>query len=539
MDGGFESDMQGAKTSNIQPRMGIQANYEMFLASVIFVCLLASNASGDGGAALTLKNADFTATINSASLEVKLGQRGQKEISLSSAQTNLGPVANMESGGGKASWEYPDLKLRVSVKLEDTGLAVHLLSDRVGEMTFPILPETDATKGWILPLFEGVYAPRGDDKWAAFLTKQGDLNTTADMTMPFLGMDFGDFTLTCIITNAFNNTLEFQQTVDKHLQARVTHKFTRNHPVKECGFWFQLGTNSPVEPARIYRNWLVKGGDFVTMAEKIKKTPEAAKLPGAAHIYLWGGDLIAPEDVVNWKEFIKELKAQEQSTNASIAGRVWSLMKPEARKFVEELSHAEWPDKYSEGQITADLERILRETNICQKSFSSDNTVDEQTRVKLKADSSSWTQAELCQVNSRLLVAAFPDLLSKPEEWGNGICPKMVKQLAKAGFDRLWLGSGSWDEFVERPETMAAAKEAGFLIGPYDSYNSVHRTNEANTWETSQFDQALYETGGIVNVDGSKRRGFQKKGYMLSPDAARPYVEKRVTGLMKSFAANS
>ena len=108
--------------------------------------------------------------------------------------------------------------------------------------------------------------------------------------------------------------------------------------------------------------------------------------------------------------------------------------------------------------------------------------------------------------------------------------------LGAAGFDRFWLGSDGWDSFVERPETVAAAKKAGFLIGPYDSYNSIHRPNEPDTWETSQFDAALYETGGIINADGSKRRrGFKQKGFMLSPDAARPYVEKRVSGLMAAF----
>jgi hypothetical protein len=115
----------------------------------------------------------------------------------------------------------------------------------------------------------------------------------------------------------------------------------------------------------------------------------------------------------------------------------------------------------------------------------------------------------------------------------------MIQQLVAAGFDRFWLGSDGWDSFLERPETVAAAKKAGFLIGPYDSYHSIHRPNEPDTWETAQFDQALYETGAIVKADGSKRLGFKQKGFLLSPDAARPYVEKRVSGLMAVFYANS
>jgi hypothetical protein len=179
--------------------------------------------------------------------------------------------------------------------------------------------------------------------------------------------------------------------------------------VKEYGLAFELGTNSLVEPARLYRRWLIQRGEFVSLKDKIHQTPEAEKLLGAAHVYLWG----------------------------------------------------------------------------------------------------------------------------------NGVSSNMIHQLAAAGFDRLWLGSDGWEGFQERPETIAAAKQAGFLIGPYDSYHSIHRPGEPDTWATAQFDAALYESGAIVNADGSKRRGFKQKGFLLSPDAARSYVEKRVAGLMAVFHANS
>ena len=69
-------------------------------------------------------------------------------------------------------------------------------------------------------------------------------------------------------------------------------------------------------------------------------------------------------------------------------------------------------------------------------------------------------------------------------------------------------------------------------VGPYDSYHSIHHPNEKDTWETAQFDLSLYETGAIVNADGTKNRGFKKKGYHLSPLAAQPYVEARVDGIV-------
>jgi len=117
----------------------------------------------------------------------------------------------------------------------------------------------------------------------------------------------------------------------------------------------------------------------------------------------------------------------------------------------------------------------------------------------------------------------------------------MVAQLAGAGLDRLWLGVDGWDGLIRRPETVELAKKHGYLIGPYDSYHSIHSPDAKgdNTWETAQFDRKLYETGAIVGADGTNRKGFKKTGFLLSPAAAQPYVEKRVSGLMKSFRANS
>ncbi len=511
----------------------------LILAAVLFFLFSSLNSFAQNDSAIILTNDLCRVSVNPASFEVKLQPRDKAPIPLSAAQTGLGRISKLEKSATGAAWEYSNEKVRVSVRLEGSGLFVHLLAERTGNFTFPILPETDSAKGWILPLFEGVYAPRGDSHWTSFLTNQGDMNTTADLTMPFLGLDYGDFTVTCVLTNPFNNQLQFQLLPEGHLQARVTHQFTRNHPVKEYGLFFQMGKGSPVEPARLYQEWLMKRGEFVTLKEKIQKTPEAAMLLGSAHIYLWGNDLVAPDDITNWKAFAAKLKSPGEGSEPSPGKRIWSLLKPETRKVAADLVQAEWPDRYSKSVIAEDLSRLMLQRDFYDAPSWAGVALDEQTSALLKLDQAALTQAELCRMNCHLLAAAYPGLMAKPESWGGGVSPKMIEQLAKAGFDRLWLGNEGWEGFVNRPETVEAAKKAGFLIGPYDSYNSIHRPNDPETWPTSQFDEALYETGGIVNADGSKKHGFKKKGWLLSPDAARPYVEKRVNGLMKQFGANS
>ena len=474
---------------------------------------------------MILKDDRCSVRFEPASLQISIQETGQRWVPVSVAQTNLGPVANLAASATNAGWSFPDEKISVAIAVDGKGMRAHIQSENSGSFTFPIIPGNDSAKAWILPLFEGVYAPCGDVQWTSFLTRSGAMNTTADLTMPFVGLDYGDLTLTYIFTNPFNNKLEFQPSPDKKLEARFTHQFTANHAVKEYGVIILPGKKSPVEPARLYRDWLMQRGELVSFKEKIRQTPEAAKLLGAAHIYLWGGECIHLGDVKNWKQFCQALKGQGEGPGKSAAKRIWSLMTPEAKSFVGRLLMEDWPDHYTERQITAELDRLLRLPDLLGGQSKSGGAVK--------------IPAEICRANCRWLADAFPGLLAEPDTWGDGVSPKMIHQLAAAGFDRLWLGSDSWDGFVNRPETVAAAKKAGFLIGPYDSFNSIHSPDEPDTWETAQFDPALYETGAIVNADGSKRRGFKKKGFVLSPDAARPYVEKRVSDLMNVFHANS
>jgi len=125
--------------------------------------------------------------------------------------------------------------------------------------------------------------------------------------------------------------------------------------------------------------------------------------------------------------------------------------------------------------------------------------------------------------------------------WGDGLSSKMMDLFQRNGFDRLWLGSPAWKELRENSQAIKKAKRLGYLIGPYDSYDSVHAPDAKpdDTWETAQFDRKLYDTGGIELANGKKKTGFQQKGYYVSEQMAEPYVKERVSRLMKVFSCNS
>ena len=97
--------------------------------------------------------------------------------------------------------------------------------------------------------------------------KQGPLDTTAGLSMPFWGMDCGGRNLTYIVTNPFNNELSFKQEEGK-LTVQFTHTFTPNQKVKQYGLRIGLGGPSPVGPAKFYRKYLIEQGQFVSLNQK-------------------------------------------------------------------------------------------------------------------------------------------------------------------------------------------------------------------------------------------------------------------------------
>jgi catechol 2,3-dioxygenase-like lactoylglutathione lyase family enzyme len=389
------------------PKISMSAVAPLLLSCFLLAC---SSRAVAAPATVELGNRTWTVAIDPSSLAVSARVPQKRTVQVSAPQAGLGPVARLEQMPRQAKWELPERKVTVSVRLEDATLEVSFQSQVVGEFTWPVIERQSAIRGLILPTFEGRYVPAHDPAWSAYLSECGEMSTTEGLYLPLWGLDLGDATLTYLLLNPLNNALSFQN-VAGHLGCRLTHQFTRHQRVKEYGLRIGLGPASPIEPARQYRRWLQKTGQFVSMREKIRHIPEAAKLLGAPHIYLRG----------------------------------------------------------------------------------------------------------------------------------SGVSPRMMEELAAAGFDRSLLVVDGWKELHDNLETISKAKALGYLLAPYDSYNSIHSPDAGSdeTWETAQFDRKLYETGAIVRWDGTKKPGFLRKGYLLSPLVTRPYVQERVSRLRKEFQSNA
>ena len=488
---------------------------------------------------IAMSNEHWRIEASPETLEITARPAGKESIQLSQGQPNLGRPGNLTQTGTSAEWDLDDAKIRVAVELLKKDLSVKISSEETGGFTWPVWRQSRSIKGLIWPRAEGCWIPLDNSRWVDYLIEHGQWNTLEGLSMPFWGLDCDDVTLTFIATNPYNNAIGFNRKDDK-LEMTFAHEFTPFQTRKEYGFVIRLsGRDSPVESAKQFRNWLKEQGQLVGMSEKTRRIPRAKRLLGAAHVYLWGDEPFSRHDVPGnkWKAFCLKLVEQAQAHGFSPSKRIMKLMDPERWNEVIAMSKTQWPDNYTKTQIANELSRLLGRKDFFDEDSWAGVLLPGQAIELLEEDRDTLSSAELCRMNSLLLHAAFEEFMLAPDQWGNGVSTKMLRQFQEHGFDRMRLCVDGWEGVEKRPAVARIADEMGYLFGTYDSYHSIHdpaSLGTDNTWPTAQFDQHLYDTGRILRRDGTPRGGFKGVGGKLSPLAARPYVEERVRRNMQN-----
>ena len=171
----------------------------------------------------------------------------------------------------------------VSEERVDNGLRLRFRPAGAPEVTWPSLART-AAEAAILPIGEGFYVPFAEPRWRQFLLDRSPLHTMEELSMPAWGLRHQGFTVVYLLEDPFRNELRWSAS-GSELHMQLVHRFARNQPQKEFSILVQMGGDSPVETARVFRAWSQKTNRFVTLREKIEVTPDAEKLVG--------GDLLA------------------------------------------------------------------------------------------------------------------------------------------------------------------------------------------------------------------------------------------------------
>lgn len=143
------------------------------------------------------------------------------------------------------------------------------------------------------------------------------------------------------------------------------------------------------------------------------------------------------------------------------------------------------------------------------------------------------SEQQLYALNNQLLKDELKDTVDGMDEWGKKNSSNVLDQLHEAGLKQAWIGLPNWANGLMNPDMVNKADQLGYLIGPYDSYHSIHEVPN-RAWNTASFkDASLYEEATVTGKNGEKIKGFLGRGRKLNPTLAMPSVKQRLEDILK------
>lgn len=452
----------------------------------------------------------FTLQIQNGGESVMISQPGVRR-----------PVENFTQDDGVSSWYYPEEKIAVTITPEEDYLQVLIRSqgETDHEFNWPVIKGDQ----YYLPLGEGKRIPKDDPIWNGYL-KGKSFAVMEQLSMPFWSAAQGDQAIVTVLENPYRSNLIFSETEENIFT--LNHEYPKIDPQKEQRFRFYLTDNDPVTAAKIYRSYMMEKGKFVTLKEKEAKNPDIQKLYGAPHIYLWGELIISPENV-DWQAFSR---AMDSSVMEHLK---WSIAQldsgEEAVNALAEIANQEYVGEYQKDIICRALSEILKRDDFYREDIMKSQDAFMQKCIENGLD--NMKESEKLQFNKHALAVNLPDLFSEVDTWMNQGTVDLIRELKENGIDRAWIGLNSWEQAFAKPELAETAVSQGYLIGPYDSYHSIHKPGEEQ-WITAEFpDTSLYENAVIEDKYGEKITGFQDVGRKLNPTLSLPAVKNRLAAI--------
>lgn len=462
-----------------------------------------------------LSNDQWRIEIDPATLAITVTPAGKTALVVSRGVA-AHSVSDLNAGPSSATWRW-DGTYTLTFTLTGPDLALKVTATAPGELALLDQPASATGKGLLLPISEGYYIAPDDTRWHAAL--DGDERSAAeDLSLPLWGMDHGSVTLHWLLANPFNDTLRFKAE-SGGLALALAHDFTRLAPETPMEMTLHLGGPDLLAGAKRYRRHLIDRGEFRSLADKIKATPSAAKLIGATHLYLWDNGPIGPKDVRDWPGLLTRLR-----TAPGLPERVRKTFDREAAELIRTAPPKPLP--YQQRAIVNAFNAAL--TDLARLEWQKeevDPAVIVSSHTKLREETA----------------AAFgPVLIPDAAAWGASLTASFFAALKAARLDRLWIGLGDgWEGGLWHPEAIRAAATHGYLIGPYDSYETAIPPGQRPDWATAQLGRAAYDKCGVIKANGSVTSGFQQTGHYTNTNCVTPILKGRIPPLAKAAGFNS
>ena len=475
---------------------------------------------------IKLTNKTTSIFINPASLKtnwllashsipvIDSGLRVENKTQFATAITQLSPSS--------ATWVLSPSGIKINAIFNDVltlsfSTTANLKIDRNNPiaLTWFSLP-AKAVNTLLLPFNEGMRIPTNHPTLINYIAKTySGSNTTQDLKMPFWSakisnnkeLKSADVVSYQMIT-ATNNGLLFS-VVDKRLHMQASHEFTPLNRNEHFSVQISLG-DSELSGAKQYRQWRQHQKLAVPLSEKRQQQPELERLIGASHVYLFGQDLLAVEDVSDWWGLKNWYFTQDDLLPSKEAIKQLALLK----------QGKNWFSAYEKRFLIENINSSLNQYFPVK-----------QNNIKNQFDAAQQRKAWLQTQAGAYLI--------NPKRWGQGLSEDMIDTLIEAKLTKLWLGLDNWMPAFYQPNIVDKAKAAGYLIGTYDSYNTAIKKGINDNWLTAQLPDDMRKNCAIENANGKQQKGFRGNGFYLHPSCQLEYVEQRINDIILYGRFNS
>jgi hypothetical protein len=473
--------------------------------------------SAQAAGAIRLANPAWSVEIDPQRLAITVVPSGQPAIAVSRGISGH-RVEALRHHPLSLSWSW-DSRFDLRCRLAGPDFFLRISARRPGNLQLIDQPASAIGTGLLFPKSEGYHVRPDDPAWLSFLGEKGQsFDATEDLTLPLWGMDHGTQGLHWILANPFNNTLRFTPEEGGFALA-LDHDFTSLSFAEPIEMILHLGSADLLAGAKRYRRHLLDRGAWRPLAVKIAAAPQGAKLIGASHLYLWGNGLIGAKDIADWPAFLASLR-----TGTGLAAILLARFDPDLRDQLPLIAGI--PPLHLRQAIVDAFNAALHDLARAQW----------QKPVVAPAEIVSAYPALRSQV-----IAEFGAFLAgDPSRWGSGLSAATFDTLRAAGLDRLWIGLGDgWEGALWRPEAVRDAIRNGYLIAPYDSYETAIPPGERPDWATAQLGRAAYDDCAIIGADGKPVPGFERTGHYTNPACVRPILKARIAAIARATGFNS
>ncbi|QWI73231.1 hypothetical protein ER45_029260 (plasmid) [Bacillus mycoides] len=466
---------------------------------------------------------DFNFDVNPETSEIFVVIDGIKESAALPLPKKK--IKNLINKDNCISWSYPDEQIDVKIEKKESYLSIKLKSTKSGanEFTWPKV----SADSYTLPLWEGKNIPSNDSNWKQFLKDQ-DFSFIESFSMRFFALNKPKYSIMYIADNMYNDNIHFN--TDANIQFSFTHHYPSINKNKEYGFRLYITDTNPVLMAKIYKNYIKEQGQFKTLEEKAKENPNIRKLYGAPHIYFWNHSGMSLENI-SWEKFARKFDEKFTSWIAQLLQKYTEDGSKDFETIMQKLKQGKGIDKSQQKILVDNINKVLQLEQLYNKDIF--RVTDTKTNELLKKEINKLREQELYTLNKGLLKSKLTDAVDEIEKWGQKESTDVLNNMKQSGIKKAWIGLPSWEKGLMNPKMVEEVNKMGYLIGPYDSYHSIHEVG-SREWNTAFFkDSTLYDNATIVNEKGEKIKGFGGKGRKLNPTLSLPSVKQRVGDILQ------